>query len=78
MRCIFKNQFQPSIAHADDTNTARPIMTHKQKMQQCMAKARQDDANASDVELKKICRNKLQFYEQHPSETKTLPANPTT
>lgn len=53
-------------------------MTHKQKMQQCMAKARQDDANASDVELKKICRNKLQFYEQHPSETKTLPANPTT
>jgi hypothetical protein len=65
-------------AAADDTNTDRPIMTYKQKMQMCVDKERQQDASKSDKELKKICSAKLQSYEQHPSETKAPPSNPTT
>jgi hypothetical protein len=65
-------------ALADDANTDRPIMTYKQKMQMCMNKERQQDANRSDKDLKKLCSDKLQSYEQHPSETKTPPSNPTT
>jgi hypothetical protein len=65
-------------AAADDTNTDRPIMTYKQKMQMCLDKERQQDASKSDKDLKKVCAAKLQSYEQHPSETKTPPSNPTT
>jgi hypothetical protein len=66
-----------SSANADDSNADRPIMTYKQKMKMCLNKARQNDSNSSDAELKKVCIAKLQSYEQHPSETKVPPTNPT-
>jgi hypothetical protein len=64
-------------AYADDTNSDRPIMTYKQKMKMCINKERERDSNTSDAELKKVCSAKLQSYEQHPSETKVPPTNPT-
>jgi hypothetical protein len=64
-------------AWADDTNTARPVVTHKKMMRDCMAKERQSNPGASDTDVKKTCRAKVQSYEQHPSETKTPPDNPT-
>jgi hypothetical protein len=66
------------LASADDTNTDRPIITYKQKMQMCVDKERQQDTGKSDKELKKTCSAKLQSLDQHPSETKMPPANPTT
>jgi hypothetical protein len=64
-------------ALADDANTARPVVTHKQMMRDCLAKERQANPGASDADMKKTCRAKVQSYEQHPSETKAPPDNPT-
>jgi hypothetical protein len=47
-------------AHADDTNSDRPIMTYKQKTKMCINKERERDSNTSDAELKKLCSAKLQ------------------
>jgi Ni/Co efflux regulator RcnB len=66
-----------AAAPADDANTDRPAMTYKQKMQACLDKARREQANASDADLKKTCAAKIQSWDQHPSETKSPPNNPT-
>jgi len=65
-------------AIADDSNSNRPVLTYKQKMKMCMDREREHGSNASDSDLKKTCADKIQSYEQHPSETKTPPSNPTT
>ena len=63
-------------AIADDTNTDRPVMTHKQMMKDCMDRERASNSGASTEDMKKTCRAKIKSYEDHPSETKTPPANP--
>jgi hypothetical protein len=63
-------------AVADDTNTDRPVESHKQMMKECMAKARAADSAASIEDLKKTCREKIKSYDAHPSETTPPPANP--
>ena len=63
-------------ACADDANSDRPIMTHKQMMKDCMAKERAAHPDAAAQDLKKTCLAKIQSYEQHPSETVRPPNNP--
>ena len=63
-------------AIADDSNAARPVVSHKQMMKDCMAKERQANPNASDDDRKKTCRAKVDSYEKHPSETTSPPNNP--
>jgi hypothetical protein len=60
---------------ADDTNSGRPVMTPKQMMANCMAKERQQNSGASEDDMKKICRLKIDSYNKHPSETTTPPNN---
>jgi len=54
-------------ALADDTNSDKPIKTHKQLMQECVAKHRAADSSASLSDLKKACRAEIKSYENHPS-----------
>jgi hypothetical protein len=61
---------------ADDTNSARPVITPKQLMANCMAQERQQNAGASEEDMKKICRTKIDSYNKHPSETRAPPNNP--
>jgi len=56
-------------APADDTNSDRPIKTHKQLMRECIAKQRAEGANASDQDLKKACAEEIKSYNNHPSST---------
>jgi hypothetical protein len=63
-------------ALADDTNSDRQVKTHKQMMQDCMAKERSANSGASEDDMKKACRAKIQSYENHPSETAKPPNNP--
>jgi hypothetical protein len=67
-----------AAAVADDTNTDRPVMTHQQKMKDCMQKERQANPSVSAADRKKTCSAKIQSYDQHPSETTKPPDNPTT
>jgi hypothetical protein len=59
---------------ADDTNSDRPVKTHKQLMKECMAKERSANTGASEDDMKKTCREKIKSYNNHPSET-TQPGN---
>ena len=63
-------------ALADDTNSDRQVKTHKQMMQDCMAKERSANSGASEDDMKKACRAKIQSYDSHPSETAPPPNNP--
>ena len=45
-------------------------------MQDCMAKERSANSGASEDDMKKACRAKIQSYENHPSETAKPPNNP--
>jgi hypothetical protein len=63
-------------ALADDTNSTRPVVSHKKMMKDCMAKEKQATPTASEEDMKKTCREKIESYNQHPSETKSPPNNP--
>jgi hypothetical protein len=63
-------------AMADDSNVARPVVSHKQMMKDCLAKERQANPSASDDDMKKTCRAKIDSYNKHPSETTSPPNNP--
>jgi hypothetical protein len=63
-------------ALADDTNTDRPVESHKQMMKDCMAKEKAANSAADTEVLKKTCREKIKSYDNHPSETTPPPANP--
>jgi hypothetical protein len=63
-------------AMADDTNTARPVESHKQMMRDCMDKERAANSGASTEDMRKTCREKIKSYDNHPSETTPPPANP--
>ena len=62
---------------ADDTNADRPVQSHKQMMKDCMAQERAANSGASSDAMKRTCRNKIQSYNNHPSETAAPPNNPT-
>jgi len=62
---------------ADDTNSDRPVKTHKQMMKDCMAKERSTNTGASEDDMRKTCREKIKSYNNHPSETSEPPNNPT-
>jgi hypothetical protein len=66
-----------SLARADDANSARPNVTHKQMMKDCMDRERAANSGASEQDVKKTCREKIKSYEDHPSETARPPNNPT-
>jgi hypothetical protein len=63
-------------AFADDTNSDRPVVSHKQMMRDCMAKEKEANGSASTQDLRKVCREKIRSYDNHPSETAQPPANP--
>jgi hypothetical protein len=63
-------------AIADDSNVARPVVSHKQMMKDCIAKERQANPSASADDMKKTCRAKIDSYNKHPSETTSPPNNP--
>ena len=58
---------------ADDAPSAPPVQTKKQLMQSCMADEKSKNPQASQNDLTKICRKKMQSYRDHPSVT--TPAN---
>lgn len=60
---------------ADDTNSDRPVKTQKQLMKECMANERSADTGASEGDMKKICREKIKSFNNHPSETTQPPGN---
>jgi hypothetical protein len=63
-------------AIADDSNLARPVVSPKQMMKDCMAKERRANPGASEDDMKKTCQAKIASYNKHPSETTTPPNNP--
>jgi pentapeptide MXKDX repeat protein len=63
-------------ALADDTNSDRQVKTQKQMMKECIAKERSANTGASEDDMKKTCREKIQSYNNHPSETTQPPNNP--
>ena len=64
-------------ALADDTNSDKPIKTHKQLMQECVAKHRSEDASASLKDLRKACREEIKSYDNHPSAVTPSQVPPT-
>jgi hypothetical protein len=58
---------------ADDSPTAQPIKTPKQKMHDCMAKERANNSGMSREDMKKACSEKLQSEENHPSRPQSSP-----
>jgi hypothetical protein len=70
----------PLVGHqtlADDANSDKPIKTHKQLMQECVAKHRAADSSASLSDLKKACRAEIKSYENHPSAVSPSQTPPT-
>jgi hypothetical protein len=63
-------------AVGDDSNSDRPIVSHKQMMKDCMAKEKQANPGASVDDQKKTCLAKIDSYNKHPSETTAPPNNP--
>ena len=55
----------------------RPIKTHKQLMQDCIAKHKAQDSNASLDDLKKVCRAEIKSYDNHPSAASPSQTPPT-
>jgi hypothetical protein len=63
-------------AMADDSNSARPVVSPKQMMKDCMAKEKQANPGGSEDDMKKTCQAKIDSYNKHPSETTSPPNNP--
>ncbi|HEY0746437.1 MAG TPA: hypothetical protein VGD63_07035 [Steroidobacteraceae bacterium] len=59
-------------ALADDTPADQPVLTHKQKMHDCMAKQRASNGGMSSQDMRKACENELKTQQDHPS----IPATP--
>ena len=57
---------------ADDSPSAPPVQTPKQKMQDCMNRHRAANAGMSEPDMRKACSKELQTLDNHPS----LPASP--
>jgi hypothetical protein len=58
-------------ALADDAPASQPVLTHKQKIQQCMAKQRASNSGMTDNDMRKACETELQSQENHPSKPVT-------
>ena len=67
---------QAGLVFADDANSDRPIESHKQMMRDCMDRERAAKTGASTEDMKRICREKIKSYVNHPSETLPPPHNP--
>jgi hypothetical protein len=52
---------------ADDTPSAPPVKTPKQKMHECMVQERANNSGMSKEDIKKACAAKLRSDENHPS-----------
>jgi hypothetical protein len=65
------------LALADDANSDRPVESHKQMMRDCIKQERQANPTESKEDMKRICREKINSYNNHPSETAQPPQNPT-
>jgi len=61
--------FVGSQAMADDAPTARPNQTDRELMKQCLADQRAKNSGASAADLKKICKEQIKTYQEHPSVT---------
>jgi hypothetical protein len=61
--------FVGSQAMADDSPAARPNQTERELMKQCMADQRAKNSSASAADLKKICKEQIKTYQEHPSVT---------
>ena len=62
---------------ADDSPSAPPVKTHKQKMHECMDRQRASNSGMSTQDMKKACDQELQTLENHPSvPPPTDPAKP--
>ena len=58
-------------ALADDAPTDQPVLTHKQKIQHCMAKQRATNSGMTAKDMRKACETELQSQENHPSKPVT-------
>ena len=64
------------ISHADDSPSAPPVKSPKQKMHDCIVKERADNSSMSKEDVKKACEVKIQSDNNHPSRPQPSP-NPT-
>jgi hypothetical protein len=62
---------------ADDSPTAQPVKTHKQKMDECLDRQRASNSSMSQHDMKKACNKELQALDARPSTPPALvPAHP--
>jgi hypothetical protein len=62
---------------ADDSPSAPPVKTHKQKMDECLDRQRASNGNMSQHDMKKACDKELQSLDNRPSTPPALvPAHP--
>jgi pentapeptide MXKDX repeat protein len=61
------------VALADDTPSAQPVKSPKQKMHECMVQERANNSAMSKEDMKKACAAKLQSDENHPSRPHPTP-----
>jgi hypothetical protein len=61
--------FVGSQTMADDSPTARPNQSDRELMKQCMADQRAKNSDASAADMKKICKQQVKTYQEHPSVT---------
>lgn len=62
---------------ADDSPTAPPVKTHKQKMDECLDRQRASNSNMTMHDMKKACDKELQSLDNRPSTPPALvPAHP--
>jgi hypothetical protein len=52
---------------ADDSPSAAPVQTPKQKMADCMARQHAANSALSKLDIKKACSKELQSKDNHPS-----------
>jgi hypothetical protein len=62
---------------ADDSPSAPPVKTHKQKMDECLDRQRAANSNMTQHDMKKACDKELQALDTRPSTPPALiPAHP--
>jgi hypothetical protein len=62
---------------ADDSPSAPPVKTHKQKMDECLDRQHASNSNMSQHDMKKACDKELQSLDTRPSTPPALvPAHP--
>jgi hypothetical protein len=62
---------------ADDSPSAPPVKTHKQKMNECLDRQRASNTNMTQHDMKKACDKELQSLDTRPSTPPALvPAHP--